>query len=392
MTIRWAAEACDHRYDPASGALITYLTCSALTSINIYCEQPYTSPDGNRVAILRRQDMSFDRYWSLLVADLTTLKVAMIESDCIEGIGNAAWSGLLLYTTNENRLFRLNLETLANEELSLPQGSSLPDMTVSVSPDQRYIAIGRVVGSPGTGEIAVIDLETQTESVILRHPELINPHLQFNPIHGRDILLQHNRGAKLATDGSVESFCGAEGVTHFIIGRDGSNRRDLACGPPHTQSSTGHCNFVADTGRIAWTTHCNTSDSSLDPRFPQGNLFTVGPGDPAPAVFPAPEHRFTHMNISRCGRYFVSDSRPPSLYGDDGVIHHASLVIGNLVTGKHRTLVSDIGGPSGGGKHTHAHAYLTADNRNVIYNAPTLGGATQVCAARVPAGFLEVLE
>ena len=392
MTTRWAAEACDHRYDHQSGALITYLTCSAMTSINVYCEQPYTSPDGNRVAILRRRDMSFDPCWSLLVADLTTLKVVMIAPDCVQGIGNAAWSGLLLYSTNDHRLFRLDLETLVNEELSLPPESSLPDMTVSVSPDQRYIALGRIVGSPPTGEIAVIDLETQTQSVILRHPELVNPHLQFNPIHGRDILLQHNRGSKLAADGSIESITGAEGTTHFIIGRDGSNRRDLACGPPHTLSSTGHCNFVADTGRIAWTTHCSTSDSSLDPRYPQGNLFTVGPGEPAPAVFPAPQHRFIHINVSRCGRYFVSDSRPPSMYGDDGVLHHASLVIGNLATGKHRTLVSDIGGPSGGGKHTHAHAYMTADNRNVIYNAPTLVGATQVCAARVPGGFLEALE
>ena len=79
------------------------------------------------------------------------------------------------------------------------------------------------------------------------------------------------------------------------------------------------------------------------------------------------------------------------MYDGDGVLHHASLVIGNLETGKYRTLVSDIGGPSGGGKHTHAHAYLTADNRNAIYNAPTLG-TSQVCAARVPDGFLESLE
>jgi len=32
------------------------------------------------------------------------------------------------------------------------------------------------------------------------------------------------------------------------------------------------------------------------------------------------------------------------------------------------------------------------DNRNVIYNAPTLSGATQVCAARVPDGFFQSLE
>lgn len=390
MSTQWAAEACDHRHDSESGALITYLTSSALTSINIYCEQPYTSPDGNRVAILRRQDISFDPCWSLLVADLTTLKVAMIERDCVEGIGNAAWSGLLLYSTNDGRVLRLNLETLATEELSLPPGASLNDMTMSVSPDQRYIVSHRIVDTPPTAEIYVVDLETQTESVILKDPELVNPHLQFNPIHGRDILVQHNRGSKLAADGSIESIAGAAGTTHFIIGRDGSNRRDLACGPPHTLTSTGHCNFVADTGRIAWTTHYDSSDTSLDPRYPEGNLFTTGPGDPAPVVFVATEHRFIHINVSRCGRYFICDSTPPSLYDGDGVLHHASLVIGNLATGKYRTLVSDIGGPSGGGKHTHAHAYLTADNRNAIYNAPTLG-TSQVCAARVPDGFLESL-
>jgi hypothetical protein len=391
--VRWAAEACDHRHDPASSALITYLTCSALTSINIYCEQPYTSADGNRVAILRRRDMSFDRNWSLLVADLTTLKLGMVEQDCVRGIGNAAWSGMILYSTDEGLVRRLNLLSLETEELSLPSGGMhFVDMSVSVSPDQRYLAIGRVTGTPPTGQIVVIDLETQTECVILEHPELVNSHLQFNPRHGRDILIQHNRGSKLAADGTVESLAGAEGTTHFIISRDGSNRRDLACGPPFTLSSTGHSNFVADTGRIAWTTHVSTSDSSLDPRYPEGNLFTVGPDDSTPTVFAAPEHRFIHVNVSRCGRYFVSDSRPPSMYSDAGVLHSASLVIGNLESGKYATLVSDIGGPSGGGKHTHAHAYLTADNGNVIYNAPTLYGATQVCAARVPDGFLETLE
>ena len=55
MPTQCAGEACDHRHDSESGALITYLTSSALTSINIYCEQPYTSPDGNRVASLRLQ-------------------------------------------------------------------------------------------------------------------------------------------------------------------------------------------------------------------------------------------------------------------------------------------------------------------------------------------------
>jgi hypothetical protein len=32
------------------------------------------------------------------------------------------------------------------------------------------------------------------------------------------------------------------------------------------------------------------------------------------------------------------------------------------------------------------------DKGSVSYNAPTLSGATQVCAARVPDGFLQSLE
>jgi hypothetical protein len=391
MSTTWAAEACDHRYDPNSGALITYLTCSAHTSINIYCEQPYTSPDGNRIAILRKADVSFDPYWSLLVADLTTLKVTMIARG-VQDVCNAAWSGLLICSMDDGQLLQVNLETLATEKLALPPKVLPRTATLSVSPDQRYIAFARLVlDTPPIIEIVVLDLETQEQKVVLRHPELVNSHLQFNPIHGRDLMVQHNRGAKMAADGSIEADIGPEGATHFIIDRDGSNQRELACGVPHTSASTGHSNFVADTGRVAWTGTWNLSDGALDPKHPQGNLFTAGPDDLEATVFPAPEHRFTHVNVSRCGRYFICDSMPPSMFDADRVLNNAALVIGNLATGKHRILVSDIGGPSGGGQHTHAHAYLTADNRSVIYNAPTLGGATQVCAARVPDGFLEAL-
>ena len=42
--------------------------------------------------------------------------------------------------------------------------------------------------------------------------------------------------------------------------------------------------------------------------------------------------------------------------------------------------------------HAHAHLHLTADNHNVIYNAPTLARDKQVCAARLPDGYLEPLE
>ena len=53
MVIKWACESADRYDDPVSGARIIQLTSAAAISNNIYGEQPYTSPDGKRVAVVR---------------------------------------------------------------------------------------------------------------------------------------------------------------------------------------------------------------------------------------------------------------------------------------------------------------------------------------------------
>ena len=391
MAEQWAAEASDRRYDIESGALITQLTSSAASSINIYCEQPYTSPDGNRVAILRRNDISFDTSWRLIVADLTTLKLALVERDGVTGACNAAWSGLLHYTTEDGSMRRVNLETLEKDDVALPAGTTLQGRGASVSPDQAKILYSRVVDGPEMA-VVVVDLKAGKERVIFQDPELANPHLQFNPVHGETILVQHNRGSKLAPDGTIERIVGEQGTTHFVMASDGSKRTPLPAGPPHTPPSTGHSNFVADTGRVAWAAHWNQQEWTLDGDGATGNFFTALPGDAEATPFPAPQHRFNHVNVSRCGRYFVCDSVPGSMYDEQGILRNPCLVIGNLQTNKYRTLVHDTGGCAGGGQHQHPHAYITADNRNVIYNAQPGDSPTQVYAARVPEGFLESLD
>ena len=390
METQWAGEACDRRFDPESGAMITQLTSSAASSINIYCEQPYTSPDGNRIAILRRNDVSFDPSWRLIVADLKTLKLALVESSGVVGVCNAAWSGLLLYTIEDGSMYRLNLETLEKEAIELPQGTQLEGRGASASPDQRHIVYSRVVAGPEVA-IVLVDLQERAETVIYKNPEIVNPHLQFNPVHGRDILVQHNRGSRMDAEGNITSIVGEEGTTHFLIALDGGDKHPLPAGPPHTGPSTGHSNFVADTGRVAWTALWDWHDWSLGPLNKGGNLHTAAPGDAGPQVFHAPGDRFNHVNVSRCGRYFVCDSVPFSLYDDKGDLRPPCLAVGNLQTGKHRVLVQNTMASNGGGQHQHPHAYLTADSRNVIYNSDLSCGPTQVWAARVPDGFLESL-
>jgi hypothetical protein len=391
MKVQWAGEACDRRYDPESGAFITQLTSSAATSINIYCEQPYTSPDGNRIAVLRRCDVSFDPSWRLIVADLTTLKLALIEPSGVIGVCNAAWSGLLHYTTESGAMLRLNLETLEKEPVALPPQTQLEGRGASVSPDQRYVVDTRIVDGPAIG-IALVDLKEGREDIIFRHPEIVNAHLQFNPVHGRDILVQHNRGSRMDAEGNITRIVSEEGTTHFVIARDGSNVRPLPCGPPHTGPSTGHSNWVADTGRVAWTAHWNWRNWSLSELNPDGNLYTAAPGDARPWSIRAPEHRFNHINVSRCGRYFVCDSVPHTLYDGRGELRPPCIIVGNLSTGKYRTLVQNAMASNGGGQHQHPHPYLTADNRNVIYNSDPCYGPTQVWAARIPDGFLTSLD
>ncbi|MCM8817483.1 MAG: oligogalacturonate lyase family protein [Candidatus Omnitrophica bacterium] len=122
-----------------------------------------------------------------------------------------------------------------------------------------------------------------------------------------------------------------------------------------------------------------------DSRHSQGNFVVVGPDDEKPFVFSAPEHLFNHVNISKCGTYFVCDSYK------NGIPGPIEIVVGNIKTGKYRTLVSNCGAQGGGAACSHPHPYITADNKNVIFNADPFG-ISHVHAARIPDDFLKSLE
>jgi hypothetical protein len=395
--IAWGAESADRRDDPVSGARIIQLTSAAAISNNVYGEQPYTSPDGKRVVIARCQDFNFDLEGSLLVHELDTLRIAMVVRRMrgVRGVFNAAWSGLVHYWTPERRLMRLSLMTLEQKEVFAQEDPDAFLPASSVSPDQRYV-IGMTPRLKGRGapvfQIVRLDLKKQVQEVIFEHPEICNPHLQFNPVHGRTILVQNNVGVRLKKDGSRDQYKTA-GCKLFQIDRDGRNQRYVPAGPPITHGITGHECYIADTGRVLFSAGwCQHSDYDWrhDPRHPRGNLFTARPGDRLPTVFDAPQHRFNHVCASRCGRYFVADSHTGTGLFENGRCKPVSLIIGNLETGKFRTLVQDTEGTGGGNQCTHTHPYLTADNRHVIYNADP-GGIPQVFAARLPPGFLESL-
>lgn len=389
MAVQWMPEGCDRYTDPLSGARVVSMTNGSQIANNIYCEQPYSSPDGNRFAIVRKADFSFDPSGTLLVGDLPRLRIGLVERG-VTSVCNAAWSGQIHYGTERGDLVRFDLTTLEKKVYNFSTDPGLIKGGSSVSPDQRFILYSELRPGPAIG-VVLLDLVEQKRRVIFEHPEIVNPHLQFNPVTGAQILVQHNRGSTMAPDGTVTRIAGPLGTTLFVIDRDGGNMKPLPVGEPHTTGATGHECFIADTGRVVFTVSWDWNTWKLDPRWPQGNLFTARPGDEKPTPFPAPEHRFNHVCASKCGRYFVADSWPGGIFDEQKRLRSVCLVVGCFATGKHRILVANSQASGGGSQCTHAHPYLTADNRWVIFNADPFHSVPQVWAAEIPKGFLESL-
>src|ERR1044071_4679185 len=113
MPVTWRSEACDQGPDPESGAYMVRVTQAARHSINIYCEQPYSSPDGKRIAIMRSEDADprFSPH-DLYVVDLGTYRIQVVARDCRNYFsGTSAWSGILYYLTANNDLWRVDIAT-----------------------------------------------------------------------------------------------------------------------------------------------------------------------------------------------------------------------------------------------------------------------------------------
>lgn len=396
--VAWMYESCDRYDDPVSGARIIQLTSAAAISNNIYGEQPYCSPDGKRLVIARCQDFCFDEEGSLLVHDLTNLQITMVVRKMVgvRGVFNNAWSGLVYYWTPERTLRRLSLMKLEHEEVYREEDPMAPLVSSSVSPDQRYI-IGLAPRLTGPNapifQIIRLDLTTGTRDVIFEHPEISNPHMQFNPITGKQILVQNDCGIRLNPDGSLD-WSAAQGGKLFVINADGTNLQYMPVDSPYTAPTTGHECFVADTGKVltsvAWIVH-NDHHWTHDARHPMGNIIIAHPGNETLTVFAMPEYITNHVSVSRCGRYFVADAWRGGGFRS-GKLQSTALVMGNLETGKYRILVDDTLCSGGGNQCTHTHQYLTADNRHVIYNSDLYTGIPQVYAARLPDGFLASLD
>src|SRR5204863_5108376 len=100
-------EGADQGVDPASGASIYRLTSGPQMNHNIYCEQPYGSPDGKTIATLRSSEFCFSESFALVVNTIETMRAARIERAIPAQIAHASWAEWLYYGTHEGAIRRV---------------------------------------------------------------------------------------------------------------------------------------------------------------------------------------------------------------------------------------------------------------------------------------------
>jgi len=386
MPITWLGEAYDYPADPETGVTTVRLTTSLYHHINVYCEHGFASPDGRRFAILRSPfcDPRIPPS-DLLVADLYSLQLAVLERDIASVVvATAAWSGWIYYLNSNRELMRVNLCTL-DKEVVWTRWPFDPDFIFhTVSPDRRFL-IGQMLQRSYKTALVRIDLVEKDWKIIYEDYEISNAHPVYNPIRGHDLYVFKIGGFAVNDRREVMELGTPRLYTHLIMNDEGENIRQLPFGRPRFPDS-GHIGWMGDTGKVATASAIvwEGNRARHTDETPDGNIFFAGPADAAPTQFKAPEYHFNHIGISRCGRYFVAES-----YSElPGLI---PLVVGNLQTGKYRPLLTNCKAQGGAAAVGHAHAYFSADSKHVIYNAdPTLIG--HVWAARISEGFLESLD
>lgn len=386
---RWSGESAYWPADPASGAEILQLTGNVSIATNIYCEDPACSP-GNRIAVVRSMRCDAGAPAELWVTEVETGRSILVDENISwVGSGPQAYGDLFFYPRffeDHWEIRRLRFSTLEVEVVrDFPNKTSRFCSLGSASPDGRHLVTHRRLAD-GCHEIFVLDLESGHEQIIARGVDFCNPHPRFDRMQGEWVLVQHNRGCRIV-DGELRWVDPQIGTTLELCKCDGSEQRTLPIARPFIpQGVSGHEAWLKDQPAFVYST------SPVDPPYNDGrccgNLLLYRLGDEMPSVLAdAPDLYFGHVSTSACGRYWCCDAWNWPHDGKDCCRCAPRLFVGSVET-RRFACVGDVGGVWPRYENGHAHPYLSADNRHVVFTS-TRTGIPQIFRATLPDGLLE---
>jgi len=362
-----------------SGAVVYQVTDDDFPKSDIYCELPYCSVDSRRFVYMRTDASRETNPTDYIVVDFGTWEAQVVGQGLGdweiqtpgEWIGGPAMSrdGVLFYRRSADtcqELVRLDLSSLTTKVVFELPPDYRPRGNATVSPDERYICYGVTLSwSPQLFGIEAIDLEKGSREVIVEDPYICNPHTQFDPTHGRRVMVQHNRGCRFTPEAVREAMTGPEGATEFLVDIPSGRIARLMVGTPHTPPISGHEAWVSGSDEMLFTVRAEGAYS-----IERGNLIGIRPDGSRRTV--ASGYNYNHVGTSPCGQYFWADD-----YRDA-----STLTIGSVASGR-TAVVCDARTSMGRLQASHAHPWCSPDMKWVVFNSDRTG-RTEIYAARIP--------
>ena len=357
----------------ANGVVVHQATDEANPKCNIYCEFPWCPPDSRSFVYMRYRPECRPNAWEYVHCQFGSWEKRVLGS----GRGCNMAGGRFYYRRQNDagqaEVFRVDLTRGTQERLDLP-ASALTHEGLCLSPDERYMAYSYALSyRPQRFAIAIADLRSGQCNVVHEDPYTCNTHLQFERVHGRQLLVQHNRGCRFSPEGRCEVLCGKEGCVLFLLDVPSGRVTPLEVGPPHTASCSGHETWLGTAGDVLLTLNIQE-----DYDFGKGPIMVARPGSRARPVC-APRE-MNHIGAPGSGRLFCADTYSPD-----------EIIVGSPKTERATTVCPARTSYRRGTPDTHPHAYLSPDLRWVLFNSDRTG-VLQVYAAAVPPAMVEGLE
>lgn len=343
--------------DPESGAEIYLLGADARPADNIYGEQPYGDATGRRIAI--RYYPLEGKPGGLSIFDLRDGSNHEILSGDPPFPAFHGWGEWLYYAPKVDgtrTLRRCNYLTLKVEDVAQLPTERGSYSYGTVSSDHRYYAVSVRPSGGGPSQVHLLDMKTKEWRVLLDKPGYHAKHEQFSRDGRNRVLIQLNQmpDVKVVLLSELEL---------------GGIERSFAADRPFTPRPTGHEAWIGNTAEIFFSTAPEADTGQT--------IWRAKVGDAKPTPVGDGGKRFGHVSVSRNGRYWIADT------GEKGI----PLYIGSFASGRcMRVCFSRT--EYDGKQWSHAHPYLTADNRWLIFAARRDGHA-QVYGARLKDGWLE---
>lgn len=360
----------------ANGVEVVQVTADAAIKCNIYCEFPWCPPDSSCFVFQRRTAAD-----PKAGVDYVACRFGSWEQRLIgRGHGATMANGGRFYfrrtsSAGQAEYVGFDLQKWEERVIPLPPGVPLRGR-LDISVGERYLAY-QVAASyqPQRFQIWLLDLCTGATRLLHEDPFIYNPHHQFEPATGNYLMIQHNRGCRIRTDGGYDVLVGPEGCTLFLLTIPDGQVIRLPIGPPHTPTLSGHETWIGSSGQLLATLNL---DEDYD--FGKGPIAVVGPQDAAARLVCAP-WQMNHIGMEPSGRLFCADAFKPD-----------QIILGSPHNGKVAEICPARTSYRRAAMDTHPHAYVTPDLRWVVFNSDRLQpGVNQIYAAAIPPSLTTAL-